>query len=109
LMKPLTRNSKPASFTLPGQSHCLCKFSLQNWKFQRIFWWQIFTKLQHHNFIKRIYCQKLAKFLREKKHHFWRKFLSHFNTVFNFGGNFFFGPFCFQVGRFFFLQMWHWY
>jgi hypothetical protein len=54
LMKPLTRNSKLAGFTLPSQSHHLCTFFLHNWKFERIFWWQIFTKLQHHIFIKQI-------------------------------------------------------
>jgi hypothetical protein len=49
-----------------------------------------------------IYCQKLAKFLREKNT-FFREKCCHILTQFSIlGAIFFFWPFFFQVGRFFF-------
>lgn len=102
-MKPLTRNSKPAGFTLPSHSHCLCKFFLHNWKFQRIFLWQIFTKLQHHIFIKQIYLQKLAKFLMEKNTCFGEK-CCQILTQFSILSAVFFWPIFLQVGKVFFYK-----
>jgi hypothetical protein len=36
---------------------------------------------------------KISQILEEKKHLLWRKKISDCNTVFNFGGRFFLGPF----------------